>query len=208
MDWHTPTRCRLGCAAKETGDAPTNVRVKRAAGTESYPMKRTAIAALLAVACALAVPALASADVNVNDDGVGSVGKGDVQSALGVNDAELQSMFEMESLHFLMRKVTTYDNYWECSDGSVHPYTHVVTSNRPLIATANTNNAGKLTSGWDLPGIFGTDHPTSVDNLTEPFGICPTHGSYVTDMRIDDDLHSTVTRTLLVNGWAPLPNTV
>jgi hypothetical protein len=207
MDWHTPTRCRLGCAAKETGDAPTNVRVKRAAGTESYPMKRTAIAALLAVACALAVPALASADVSVNDDGVGSVGKGDVQSALGVNDAELQSMFETEQLRFHMGVVKTYDNQWTCSDGSVHPYTTIVRANRPIAATAHTNNAGKLTSGWDLGGFFGTTHSASEDISSEPLFVCP-HGTYLTEARINDDLHSTVTSILRVAGWAPLPNTV
>jgi hypothetical protein len=207
MDWHISTRRRLGCAAKETGDAPTNLRVKRAAGRESYPMKRTAIAALLAVACALAVPALASADVNVNDDGVGFVGKGDVQTALGVNDAEVQSLFEGESLQFHMGVVKTYDNYWACSDGSVHPYTTIVRSNRPVQATAHTNNAGKLTSGWDLGGFYGTTHSASEDILTEPWGICNVHGSYITDVRINDDLHSTTTSILRVAGWAELPNT-
>jgi hypothetical protein len=175
------------------------------------PVKRIITTALVAVIAVLALASVASADVAIDDNGVGFVGKGDVQTALGLNDEAMQSLFQSTSgVHFLMRKVTTYDNEWECSDGSVHLYTTVVTSNRPVIATANTNNAGKLTSGWDLPGIFGTDHPTTVDNLTEPFGICNIHGSYVTGMRINDPQYSTFTSTLLVNGvngWAPLPNT-
>lgn len=50
-----------------------------------------AVASVTAIA-ALAVPALASANVTVNASGVGSIGKGDVQNALGyANDAAFQA---------------------------------------------------------------------------------------------------------------------
>jgi hypothetical protein len=168
--------------------------------------KMRTILALAAVA-ALAIPAAASADVAVDDQGVGFVGKGDVQTLLGLNDAEMQSLFQTYPPQFGLHVVKTYDNYWECSDGSVHPYTTVVTANRPVDKTANTNNAGKLTNGWNLIGFFGTTHTSTVDNLPEgeTFLVCP-HGASVTGLRINDDAYSTVTSTPYVNGQL-LPNT-
>jgi hypothetical protein len=209
MDGHTPTRCQLGCAAKETGDAPTNLRVKRAAGRESYPMKRTAIAALLAVACALAVPALASADVSVNSQGMGFVGKGDAQSALAFpsggwlpNDDAIQSLFAQgpDSIRFGLGWVKRYDNYWTCSGGRVDS-TRTVTGGWLVNSVANTNTAGKLTSGWDLTGLGPASGSKASDSV--PLLSCPPH-QYLDesgDMRINQDDHSTFEWTgLKVNG--------
>jgi opacity protein-like surface antigen len=164
-------------------------------------MRKMRIIVALAAAFALAIPAVASADAFVDSQGYGFVGKGDVQTTLGLNDAELQSLFASNPLRFGAHIVTTYDNQWSCSDGSVHPYTTVVTTNQPVSSTANTNNAGRLTSGWDLTGPIGTAHSFSVDNLPEGEWLlmCP-HGTSLTDQRRNDDAYATVVTTPYVNG--------
>jgi hypothetical protein len=177
---------------------------------EEHTMRKMRIIVALAAAFALAIPAVASADAFVDSQGYGFVGKGDVQTTLGLNDGELQTLFASDyPPQFGVRVVTTYDNYWACSDGSVRPYTTTVTSNQSVNSIANTNNAGKLTAGWELTGLRGTAHSSSVDNLPEgtyPAGweltyplVCP-HGTVLTDQRVNDDGYSTTTSTPYVNG--------
>ena len=59
---------------------------------------------IAAGAMALAIPAAASASVTVNDAGVGFVGKGDVQSALGWNNGQVQNPANWNSLAFTYKQ--------------------------------------------------------------------------------------------------------
>ena len=72
----------------------------------------------------LAVPAAASASVNVDDNGAGTVGKGDVQTALSLkNDAAMQDLFKKDGIKFESTFKTVKDTSWSCTDGTVkHHY--------------------------------------------------------------------------------------
>jgi hypothetical protein len=115
-------------------------------------------------AAMLAVPAVASASVNVDDGMVGTVGKGVVQNALGLaNDQAIQTLFKSDGgsgIKFTNKFVATTTTTWDCvqGDGTRSTQTHyrntIITS--AVNATANTNGAGKLTNGWNLTGKGST----------------------------------------------------
>ena len=112
---------------------------------------------------ALAVPAVASASVNVDDAGNGFVGKGDVQTALGLaNDAAMQALYKANGVHFTIgteRSLST-ETVWKCGISATNWTQNSRTSTvhyaaASANATANTNNAGKLTNGWNIAGSAG-----------------------------------------------------
>jgi hypothetical protein len=167
---------------------------------------------LAASIAALAVPTAAMASVAVDANGYGSVGKGDVQTALGgLTDAQMQTMHKADGVKFTTSYNRVADNTLNCmkyvsgsgfvtTGDTVHQiFTTPVTQNAK--ATANTNAAGKLTNGWNLTGFDGpaTDGPTT--SVIE--GTCPS-GSFVgtTANQVFTDSPS----SLKVNG-IDLPNT-
>jgi hypothetical protein len=121
-----------------------------------------AVASITAIA-ALAVPALASATVNVNDQGIGSIDKGDVQSPFGYNDAAFQAAQASGKITFsLGSDVTNVFADTKCAAGYVlqpgDPFeaTHVplgslVTPRTPNV-TPTKNPQGKVT-GYTATGI-------------------------------------------------------
>jgi hypothetical protein len=117
---------------------------------------KLAIASIAALA--LAVPAAANASVSVDDAGAGFVGKGDVQTALGLaNDAAMQDLFKKDGIKFTMgteRSLST-ETKWKCGTGTNSQTSTVRYSAGSANATANTNGAGKLTNGWNLAGSTG-----------------------------------------------------
>jgi hypothetical protein len=144
-------------------------------------MKRTITAAAIAAGI-LITPAVASASVNVDDAGIGTVGKGDVQSVLGFNDAEMQAAWKKGDVKFSSTFKTDKDTSWTCSDGSTQHHHYVTTTKRPYDVTANTNKAGKLTNGWDFNGMSKTDFGSTTgvgsDGQRFPSYSCAGHGSF------------------------------
>jgi hypothetical protein len=123
------------------------------------------VASITALA-ALAVPALASANVNVNDQGIGSIGKGDVQNALGyANDAAFQS----DASHIAFSNGTDTDTliaHAICGDFSkgystpadqinVDVNSGTITTTRTPNITVLKNGAGKVT-GYTANGVTTT----------------------------------------------------
>ena len=174
-----------------------------------------ALVATLAVAAALA--AVASASVNVID-GVGFVGKGDVQTALGyANDAAIQEAVKDGKIKFIgggYTLTTDKDTSWTCSDGSVQHHHFYTTTIAPgtVNAVARVNGQGKFTNGWDINGIT-TGIPTTTgvgsDGNRSPSYACPA-GSYLTGMHVDQSHEYTLVEGLSVtNGvkTVALPNT-
>ena len=162
------------------------------------------ITAGLAIAM-LAVPSVASANVAV-ENGVGFVGKGDVQTALGLaNDQAMQEYFKSPGVKFTAKTVVTTDNSWTCSDGETYrnaggPW--VTTQTYTVKAQANTNNAGKLSNGWNLSGRdFAVPGTLSSTGDRFPAGICPAGTSLTGIAQVPSSVS-----TLYVNG-AELPNT-
>jgi hypothetical protein len=168
----------------------------------------TLAVAALGTAAALAAPANAAVAVT---DGAGFVGKGDVQSALGLaNDAEMQKLFKAGDITFASTFTTAKDTSWSCTDGTVKHHIFNTTSTNTLNAVANTNGAGKLTNGWNLDGdikVYGpTTGFTTGDDGTGRFATytCAGHGSTIfSTLRVDQ---SHQVGGLQVNG-VDLPNT-
>ena len=170
--------------------------------------KLLTIAATSAVAL-LSIAGTASASVNVTDN-AGTVGKGDVQSLLGFNDAGIQNAWSKGQVKFTSTFKTVKDTSWSCTDGTVkHHYFNTVSDNQ-VNAVAQTNKAGKLTSGWILDGsisVFGpTTGFTTGDDGTGRFATysCAGHGSTIFSTMNVEQSHSI--GDLKVNG-IDLPNT-
>ncbi len=136
---------------------------------------------------ALAVPAVASANVNVDDQGVGFVGKGDVQTALGgIDDHARQSLHEQGKVKFTTGYTWSLDYLMQCSktvfqNGQVKQVNtgtgHTIVSapiTQDAKVSANTNKPGKLTNGWDIGGFDG---PTTTGASTYSPAVCPAGSS-------------------------------
>jgi hypothetical protein len=166
---------------------------------------------------ALAVPSVASANVAV-DNGVGFVGKGDVQTALGyANDAAIQQAVKDGKVKFIgggYTLTTDKDTSWTCSDGSSqhHHFLTTTTATGTANAVARSNPQGKVTTGWDING-FTTGTPTTTgvgsDGNRFPSYDCPA-GSNFTGMSVNQTHEYTPDTGLSVtNGvkTVALPNT-
>jgi hypothetical protein len=171
---------------------------------------------LAASIAALAVPAAAMADVAVNDQGVGTVGKGDVQTALGdINDATLQQMWKDGGIEFTASYNQVDDNTLNCmkidmgvwppfvtTGDTVHkiyttPVTQVGAKVNPL-----TNPQGKVT-GWTLDGFDGEKTYGQSTSVIE--GTCPS-GTWVGTTVPGGPVTTDGPLSLKVNG-IDLPNT-
>jgi hypothetical protein len=113
---------------------------------------------------ALAAPTIAAADVNVNSSGFGTIGKGDVQTALGyANDAAFQAdashiTFSLapSTIHYVATHYCTAQNTWSPGDPPMDVYqsdmgTIGTVGNTPNVK-ATTSGAGKVT-GYVATGI-------------------------------------------------------
>lgn len=146
-------------------------------------MKRifAAVASVTAIA-ALALPALASANVSVNDQGIGSIGKGDVQNALGyANDAAFQADAQAGKITFSHGSdVTNMIADIKCSAlnimgpddpfDTMHNVVQTTTTPNTVNVTTLTNGAGKVT-GYTATGVTsGT--PTTTGTFAN-WSTCP-----------------------------------
>src|SRR3954447_25984382 len=158
------------------------------------------IVALAALAL-LATAAVASASVAV-DNGVGFVGKGDVQTALKWNNAD----FDKGAVAFTASYTATYDNVLTCRNGVVAHVPVVSIGTSVLKTTPVMSSNGKQITGWNLSGAasaVGATNDTS-QIVAALFTACG-DGTIPTGL----DMPSTPTVTfdgLKVNG-AALPNT-
>ncbi len=157
---------------------------------------------LAASVIALAVPTAALASVAVDANGVGSVGKGDVQSALGLNDAGVQDLFKKDGIKFTFGGTTTFVSDYEmyCLAGGTGHRIITNTSTAKVVAVANTNKAGKPTSGWDLTAK-GYDRTSSMVDVG-----CEGSVLYMNTGVTTAKTTTTGGEGLYVNGHA-LPNT-
>jgi hypothetical protein len=139
------------------------------------------LVAAAAVAAPLALASTANAAVTYDDQSVGVVGKGDVQTAVGgINDAVLQDAWKTGNLRFVSLYQMDNNTRWSCSDGSVGTWTIRTIQSRVLNATPATNAQNKVTSGWTLNGIDQTKGGTFVrGERIGTMGACPA-GSYMT----------------------------
>jgi hypothetical protein len=160
---------------------------------------------------ALAVPAAAFANVAVTD-GVGYIGKGDVQNALNLqNDQSLQSLYKAGGITFGGGTVTFgNETRWTCS-GGVQSQTSLVTDAVNVNVTPVLNNGGKVT-GWNATGRTAGSF-ISGKRVGAPYvGYCPAGESFLgfVDSKNPDTAYDQFTTNysggLTVNGF-DLPNT-
>jgi hypothetical protein len=171
-------------------------------------MRKLILTAISALAITGAVAGTASANVAV-DNGAGYVGKGDVQTALGWNNAAFDK--NAASIKFTQKFQTHKDTSWMCSDGSVRHHIFSTSQDQPLKADATLNSNGKQITGWNLNGLAAdyylapmTTSVTGNDGSGRfPSYSCPA-GSYMDYMTMN--VNQTHEAALFVNGVS-LPNT-
>jgi hypothetical protein len=137
---------------------------------------KTAALAGIAVIGIIGTATAASASVAVTD-GVGFVGKGDVQTALGyANDAAIQQAVKDGKITFSGGTATaekiwaTYDIDCWGSNLVAHQIFYIPgTATTSVTAAARTNGKDKSTNGWDLKGQtvgeFSPDAPFNSSNI-------------------------------------------
>ena len=125
-----------------------------------------AIAALVA----LAVPTAALASVAVDANGVGYIGKGDVQSALKWNNGDFDK--NVANLKFTAgTQSLSTQTRWQCSGGE-QSRTSTVVQSRTVKATQVLSSNGKQITGWNLTG-FGFQYVGGGYSGAPYVGYCP-----------------------------------
>jgi hypothetical protein len=158
------------------------------------------IVGIIAIAM-LAIPTAAIASVAV-DNGVGTVGKGDVQSALGwsnhdfdKNAAGIKFTVTSESVWHLVKRVNGVDYVSDITMKSVQPIT----------AAPVLNSNGKQITGWSLNGVNGpAESKTEYSNMGAQNEA--QLAAFLSGAEVEDHSTYTTTSSLYVNGVA-LPNT-
>ena len=127
-----------------------------------------AVAVLIPTAAMVGTGSSVSASVSYDDSYVGFVGKGDVQTPLGMNNKQLQDAVKADetipdTIQFTHKLVTSTDWGWTCSNGDEHVNRWIVTVESPLnTAVARENSHGKdgpVTGFW-LQGKTGSSTVT------------------------------------------------
>lgn len=156
---------------------------------------------------ALAVPATALANVAV-ENGVGSVGKGDVQYALGGNNAAFDTY--ASSVKFSVNKETVFRLVYRCNGVD---YINEVTNKavQPIAAHATKSANGRQITGWNLTGQEGavTSSVTTYSNSSAYFQAFMACGFKTPEtLPTDDPTVSTGILQVTGNGVTKdLPNT-
>jgi hypothetical protein len=165
-------------------------------------MRRIIMIAALAAIAILATAAVANATVAVDANGNGLVGKGDVQTVLGWNNAAFDT--NAGSVAFTQKSVTSSHYALNCN-GTDYVDDMTVTTTKPVTATAIKNANGRQITGWNLTGVgTGTTSTTHTDpNARSQWLACVIGGG---DAASSVSSSNTTLPGLYVNGIS-LPNT-
>lgn len=178
-------------------------------------MKTKSIKTIIGISACIAAAGLAYAAVTIDDDGVGFVGKGDVQDVFGWNNAQLQAAADDVQFRFNQSSVTTTGYSWTC-DRDAGPQTQ----ERARTVTTTTSSYGVLSSaarvkkqvtGFNLNGYDGdVETEETTESNGQPLWSCPT-GWTAIDMVTETETEI-LGEGLEVSGdggatWYPLPIT-
>ena len=133
-------------------------------------MKKSVLAAVAMMAC-LATGSMASAAWNVDDDGIGFVGKGDVQIAFGWNNQALQ--FSAEYVQFQISSETVSEVSWICTkdNENTQERARTTTETKQGVLDSIARLKNQIT-GFNLTGFDGD--PTSSSETDGPeLNTCP-----------------------------------
>lgn len=111
--------------------------------------------------------------------GNGYVGKGDVQSALGLNNAQLQNV--AENLVFTYKSVDAYEVTveWTTGEGTKGEQTHIVNHEKTSTVSGNVDYGTKKVvqvSGFNLTGISGS---TTVGSIPAEGEVYPGNSGHI-----------------------------
>jgi hypothetical protein len=165
----------------------------------------------LAAATVMAAATTASASVTINADGTGFVGKGDVQTVLGLNNNQMQST----PVSFATKSVTEQGFGWDCvkytydKDGNIKKTIRQeranVTTTDVTAVVSNVARVKNQITGYNLTGL-GAATTTSVTDGPAPFS-CPDDNPNPAEPKFALDPESAVTgaptvlsQGLFVNG--------
>lgn len=183
--------------------------------SKKYIMKSKNLKTTLGIAACLAVAGIAYAAVIVDDQGVGFVGKGDVQLKFDWNNAQLQANVGNVKFQISSTEVSVTESTWTCDrDGGPQ------TQERARTTTTTTTTQGLLSSvarfknqvtGFNLNGFNGAPTVTPSTTTEGPaLNSCPTGWTAIDS--VTSDPVTTSTGGLQVSGdngstWVDLPNT-
>jgi hypothetical protein len=154
---------------------------------------------LVVAAAFIATSVAAYAAVIIDDEGVGFVGKGDVQLVYGWNNAQLQA--NAESVQFRMSSVD--ETTWECFNSNnqkTQERTHTTTIGGLVSSVARLKNqyTGFNLNGYDGGSTTTTDGPTLNSCPSGPWSYV--EGSTVTETIGGDGLEVSIDGV----NWYPL----
>jgi hypothetical protein len=110
--------------------------------------------AVAVMALTMAVAGTASAAVNVDANGVGTVDKGDVMQKFGMNESKFQAAVKTpDAFKFTVKYQMDSTDVWSCSDGSTESRTSRVLQSRALNVTNVFNTSANKVTGFTLDGI-------------------------------------------------------
>lgn len=164
---------------------------------------RKILTGILAGVLTLAMTTVAFAAVTFNTEtSTGFVGKGDVQTALGLNNAQMQQAIKDNSITFTLVTVQTYeyDEVWETNRKS-HSVDRVTTTTLNSSVDFNARKANQY-NGFNITGseeINTTGEiPVQGATIVDP----QTKKPYPTNHTVDNVVEGTAITTLYVNGVA------
>jgi hypothetical protein len=143
------------------------------------PIASSAFVALMVIGGLSLVPA-ANAVVTFNPtSGQGFVGKGDVQTALGLNNQQLQAQAQSIALNgFTVTKTTVTEQTWECTNTNnerIQERTRTTTTDSQQVVASATRDRNQVT-GFNLNGYGGTISSSS-ETEGPPVNSCPANPS-------------------------------
>ncbi|WP_442596555.1 hypothetical protein [Neobacillus sp. D3-1R] len=137
-------------------------------------MKKTIFSSVAAGALALGIMASSAfASVTIDGDtGTGFVGKGDVQTALGLNNAQMQN--QAESLKFTYETVETYEVTVQfiTGEGTKGEKTHIVEHKRSSSVNSDVlydARKAKQYTGFNLNGFTNTTSEGVIPAIGDEF---------------------------------------
>jgi hypothetical protein len=142
--------------------------------------KTLSVLALVAASTIAVLAGSGSANAyTANADGSTSVTKGEVQKALGWNNAEFDANVKpgvpVPTFTGLVQMDST--DVWSCSDGSTESRTSRVIQSQAFNVKQVLNGNGKQVTGWTLNGTVGYGSYVSGTRLGAPYvGYCANGG--------------------------------
>jgi hypothetical protein len=138
-------------------------------------MMKSVIRTGLSLAACTAVAVAGFASIVIDEDGIGFVGKGDVQDAFGWNNHMLQANAAAVEFRFAEERTVSYGCEWwtgPAHNQQYHSTTHTVTQDiaASVAFDARKNRQGQIT-GFNLNGFMGEEQ----SDYAEPD--CGGHGA-------------------------------